>query len=376
MRNIILLQLILLMGACSSIQKNDQSNTITTLIEKPDFNYKIRSLPSEFNLFYFQDGNSETLPLEVEGFLANAYFYNEKINYKPKIKIIQVNNTQCNQNPNDTFSIVLDIRKNEANSSNISCLKKSSKASTFYISNKRKSLKGYKYIFIASRESEKEALIDQIQDQDTRFAVLDSEETNDAKQLIKAIEANDKKLIEIATYTQDVSSQDLFSNLMMADRSKERIRKLSRRLGSQISGESRVREDINTILLSVGLEEARNLKPALDYISGKDFKFFLLNSWKGNEAYKTRDVDLFLTINSDMPIMMPIQLPKFIPKTKRTRDFATGYDSFEILLLIFGGVNKSDFVYKGLTGKIKLGQQQIIRDPYVFKITNEGFEIL
>ena len=376
MRNIILLQLILLMGACSSIQKNDQSNTITTLIEKPDFNYKIRSLPSEFNLFYFQDGNSETLPLEVEGFLANAYFYNEKINYKPKIKIIQVNNTQCNQNPNDTFSIVLDIRKNEANSSNISCLKKSSKASTFYISNKRKSLKGYKYIFIASRESEKEALIDQIQDQDTRFAVLDSEETNDAKKLIKAIEAKDKKIIEIATYTQDVSSQDLFSNLMMADRSKERIRKLSRRLGSQISGESRVREDINTIFLSVGLEEARNLKPALDYISEKDFKFFLLNSWKGNEAYKTRDVDLFLTINSDMPIMMPIQLPKFIPKTKRTRDFATGYDSFEILLLIFGGVNKSDFVYKGLTGKIKLGQQQIIRDPYVFKITNEGFEIL
>ena len=376
MRNIILLQLILLMGACSSIQKNDQSNTITTLIEKPDFNYKIRSLPSEFNLFYFQDGNSETLPLEVEGFLANAYFYNEKINYKPKIKIIQVNNTQCNQNPNDTFSIVLDIRKNEANSSNISCLKKSSKASTFYISNKRKSLKGYKYIFIASRESEKEALIDQIQDQDTRFAVLDSEETNDAKKLIKAIEAKDKKIIEIATYTQDVSSQDLFSDLMMADRSKERIRKLSRRLGSQISGESRVREDINTIFLSVGLEEARNLKPALDYISGKDFKFFLLNSWKGNEAYKTRDVDLFLTINSDMPIMMPIQLPKFIPKTKRTRDFATGYDSFEILLLIFGGVNKSDFVYKGLTGKIKLGQQQIIRDPYVFKITNEGFEIL
>ena len=62
MRYIILLQLILLMGACSSIQKNDQSNTITTLIEKPDFNYKIRSLPSEFNLFYFQDGNSETLP--------------------------------------------------------------------------------------------------------------------------------------------------------------------------------------------------------------------------------------------------------------------------------------------------------------------------
>ena len=376
MRNIILLQLILLMGACSSIQKNDQSNTITTLIEKPDFNYKIRSLPSEFNLFYFQDGNSETLPLEVEGFLANAYFYNEKINYKPKIKIIQVNNTQCNQNPSDTFSIVLDIRKNEANSSNISCLKKSSKASTFYISNKRKSLKGYKYIFIASRESEREALIDQIQDQDTRFAVLDSEETNDAKKLIKAIEAKDKKIIEIATYTQDVSSQDLFSDLMMADRSKERIRKLSRRLGSQISGESRVREDINTIFLSVGLEEARNLKPALDYISGKDFKVFILNSWKGNETYKTKDVDLFLTINSDMPIMMPIQLPKFIPKTKRTRDFATGYDSFEILLLIFGGVNKSDFVYKGLTGKIKLGQQQIIRDPYVFKITNEGFEIL
>ena len=91
MRNIILLQLIILIGACSSIPKNDQNNTINTLIEKPDFNYKIRSLPSELNLFYFQDGNNETLPSEVEGFLANAYFYNEKISYKPKIRIIRVN---------------------------------------------------------------------------------------------------------------------------------------------------------------------------------------------------------------------------------------------------------------------------------------------
>ena len=78
MRNIILLQLIILIGACSSIPKNDQNNTINTLIEKPDFNYKIRSLPSELNLFYFQDGNNETLPSEIEGFLAMHIFITKR----------------------------------------------------------------------------------------------------------------------------------------------------------------------------------------------------------------------------------------------------------------------------------------------------------
>lgn len=376
MRNIILLQLIILIGACSSIPKNDQNNTINTLIEKPDFNYKIRSLPSELNLFYFQEGNNETLPSEVEGFLANAYFYNEKISYKPKVRIIKVKDTKCTQNPMDTFSIILDLKRSEYSPTNISCLNNSLNSNTFYISNKRTNLNVYKYNFIISRESEREALIDQINDRDIRFAVLDTKETNDAQKLITAIEARDKKVIETATHTKNVSSQDLFAGLLMADRSKERIRKLSRRLGTQITGDSRVRDDIDSIFISAGLKEARNLKPALDYISGKDYKVLILNSWKVNEAYNLKDVDLFHTLNSDMPIMMPIRLPQFIPKSKETRNFAIGYDSFEILMLIFSSVNKRDFVYKGLTGKIKLGQPEIERKPYVFKLTNEGLEIL
>ena len=56
----------------------------------------------------------------------------------------------------------------------------------------------------------------------------------------------------------------MFSEVLMVDRSKEILRKLSRRLSLEISGNPRTRKDIDTFVLSVGLDTARNLKPALE----------------------------------------------------------------------------------------------------------------
>ena len=77
-----------------------------------------------------------------------------------------------------------------------------------------------------------------------------------------------------------------------------------------------------------------------------------------------------------MPIMMPIQMPKFIAEENRTREFAIGYDAFEIILLRYGSVNSKNFIYKGLTGKLKLDRKETKRTPYLFKITDQGIEVL
>ena len=77
-----------------------------------------------------------------------------------------------------------------------------------------------------------------------------------------------------------------------------------------------------------------------------------------------------------MSIMMPINLPAYIPDIKRNRGFAVGYDSFEIVMLSFGGINTKDFLYKGLSGRIKINRKEVEREPYIFRMLDEGIEIL
>ena len=178
------------------------------------------------------------------------------------------------------------------------------------------------------------------------------------------------------TYNDETASQTMFSEILLVDRSKERIRKLSRRLSEKVTAISRSREDIDTFFLSLNLKEARNLKPAIDYISEKDFDIFILNSWNTNEKYQPLEKDLIGSIHSDMPIMMPILMPEYIAEVNRNREFAIGYDAFEIILLKYGSINSKNFIYKGLTGKISLDRKKYKRSPYLFEITDKGIKLL
>ena len=377
MKKEILLSIILIiLGSCASIPKDDLDNSLDTLIEKPNFNYQIKLLPDQFNIYYFEKNKEETIPSEIQGFLANLYFYRNKIQYSPKIKIIPINSSSCvNQKTRGGFSIVFDSSKMQ-NRKVGNCSEILPKSNTLYIANYPKNLEEFEYSLLVSRESEKKALINRIKDSDQRFIVIDSLETNDSEDLVNALNQKDKEIVEIASFTESVSSQDLFSDLMMADRSKDRTRKLSRRISRQLASDTRVRDDIDSFFLSVGLRDARNLKPALDYVSAKEFNVFMLNSWGQDEVYKDPENDLEGTFNSDMPIMLPILLPEYIPNTKRNRRFAIGYDSFEISMLLLGGVSTKNFIYKGLSGKIRINRKSIEREPYIFKIQNDGIELL
>ena len=73
---------------------------------------------------------------------------------------------------------------------------------------------------------------------------------------------------------------------------------------------------------------------------------------------------------------MPIEVPEFIKDENRSREFALGYDLFEIILMKYGDVNYRNYIYKGLSGKIVLEDKKVKRIPYLFKITDTGLEIL
>ena len=376
MKNIFLILIILLVSACSSIPKSSGSESSNTLIQKPQFNYKIKSLPQEINVFFYQKNENVLPPLEIQGFIANSYFYNSKIAYLPIIHLSPITDTRCEIEANTAnFNVVFHVSNKPMDRSYKECIQQLPKPKTFFVSNNLDEI-GFENTFIVSREEEKYELIHNISVNSSRFVVIDSKNNMDKNSIVNLLEDYKKEIVTSKTYENEVTGQSMFSEILLVDRSNERIRKLSRRLSEKVSADSRSREDIDSFFFSVDLRDARNLKPALDYISQKDFDIFILNSWNTNDKYQPLEKDLTGSINSDMPIMMPIQMPKFIDDENRTREFAIGYDAFEIILLRYGSINSRNFIYKGLTGKIKFDRGNNERSPYVFKITNEGIRVL
>ena len=376
MKNIFLVLSVLFVCACSSIPNSDKGMSPNTLIQKPNFNYKIKSLPRDINIYFAQGDNASDLPLAIQGFIANSYFYNDKISYKPNIYFSPIKNGKCKTNEQKADLIIaFDLSFNSGDTYYQECLKTLPKSKTLYVSNHSNAL-GFDKNFIITREEEKNKLIQELINSSTRFIVIDNESTSDKKDIKRLLEEFEKEVLETKTYNFSYSSQNLFAEILMLNRSEERIRKISRRLSKNISGVSRTRDDTDSFFLSVNLNEARSLKPALDYISEKNFNISILNSWSTNTPYKFLDKDLIGSINSDLPIMMPIKIPEYISEDKRSREFAIGYDVFEIMLLMNGSVNTNNFIYRGLSGRIKINKRQVLRSAYVFKITSQGIEIL
>jgi len=375
MKNKILILLIALISACSSIPKSDQRESIDTLFEKPEINYKTNSLPKVIKLYYLENNDNYRLPDEIKGFFENLYFYNSKINYQPKIILSSLNSKLCESNENIDLSIIFEIDPTNKIGQDYSCLGGLSNTKTLLISNNINSQLKFDNNFVISREQEKERLVNLISST-KGLVIIDSNKTLDKFNIAKSISEKNHRVVEQKTYGSKISSQDLFEDLLMANRSKERLRKLSRRLSRQIKGDARTREDIDAVFLSVGLNEARNLKPALDYIAENELPTFILSSWKNNISYKLKDDDLISSINSDIPFMMPIKVPLHLKRSKKTREFAIGYDAFEIIMLKYGTNNNQNYIYKGLTGKINPNNKKITREAYVFRISKEGIEIL
>tara|TARA_B100000530_G_scaffold156684_1_gene98418 strand:+ start:1545 stop:2675 length:1131 start_codon:yes stop_codon:yes gene_type:complete len=376
MKNNIIFVIILFISACSSLPKVEKSQSLNTLIQKPDFNYKIKSLPKSIKVYFSQTDEKSNLPLEVQGFIANAYTYKNKISYKPKISFSNFKAEECgNAGINEDLIIVLDFEDSSSDVRKEECLGILPKSKTLYVSNNGNDF-GFTNTFTTSREEEENQIIDHLSNSSKRIILIDSKKTLDKEKIRKSLQEIKKEVVASETYNSDLSSQDMFAKLLLVNRSQDRKRKLSRRISEPLKSDTRIREDIDTFFLSVDIQEARNLKPALDYISEKDFEVYVLNSWQTNGAYKLEDKDLVGSIHSDFPIMMPIKIPEIINEKVRSREFAIGYDLFEVILLKYGGVDYRNYQYKGLSGKIVLRDNKVKRTAYLFKITDKGLKIL
>tara|TARA_B100001540_G_scaffold316679_1_gene347199 strand:+ start:649 stop:1803 length:1155 start_codon:yes stop_codon:yes gene_type:complete len=375
--------ILLILFSCSSNPKNvTLSNFEERIIEKPQINYKLNSLPRDINVIYFSNSKStKPFPDEVKGLLTNFYSFSDKYKYFPKIRFINLHKA-------NSCSLVLDrsaynfiflLKDSFETTSYELCLNKFANRDVLLISDfdNRSALKNFRQ-FRVNRNDDKYKLINYMRSFSKTTMVIDNEITKDKYEIGKFWEEElNKETKEYKTFDKTESGQYIFSYLLLLEQSLKRKRKLSRMLSVDLNLQPRTREDIDALFLSVSTQEARSLKPALDYNYYEGMKVFLANDWKGDSQFLKNDKDLEDVISIDIPFMLPLPLPSDLNTlNNKTRNFAIGYDAFEIALLMEGSRNLNKTAYKGLTGKITFKDNTIKRNSIIFKIKNGKYEYL
>ena len=375
--------ILLILFSCSSNPKNvTLSNFEERIIEKPQINYKLNSLPRDINVIYFSNSKStKPFPDEVKGLLTNFYSFSDKYKYFPKIRFINLHKA-------NSCSLVLDrsaynfiflLKDSFETKPYELCLNKFANRDVLLISDfdNRSALKNFRQ-FRVNRNDDKYKLINYMRSFSKTTMVIDNEITKDKYEIGKFWEEElNKETKEYKTFDKTESGQYIFSYLLLLEQSLKRKRKLSRMLSVDLNLQPRTREDIDALFLSVSTQEARSLKPALDYNYYEGMKVFLANDWKGDSQFLKNDKDLEDVISIDIPFMLPLPLPSDLNTiNNKTRNFAIGYDAFEIALLMEGSRNLNKTSYKGLTGKITFKDNTIKRNSIIFKIKNGKYEYL
>lgn len=383
MKNLILGIILLFLFSCSSNPKNTiERNSEELLIEKPQINYKLNSLPKDINVIFFSNPKTQKpFPEEVKGLLTNYYSFSKKNKYFPNIKLIDLNTVNsCSMILNrDAYNFLFFLKNSVNNKPYDLCLNKFISRDTLIISDfdKQSVPNNYKS-FLVNRNDDKHELIRIMDSYSNDAMIIDSEFTEDKYEIGEFWKKEfNKEIVEYKTFYKTESSQSIFSNLLLLNQSLKRKRKLSRIISKDLDHKSRARQDIDALFLSVNTQEARNLKPALDYNYFKKIDVFLANDWEGDVEFLKIDKDLEGIISIDFPFMLPSQLPEDLKSFKnRSRNFAIGYDAFEIVLLIKGTRNLNKTTYKGLTGKITFENNDIERKSTIFRIKNGIYEYL
>ena len=383
MKNLLIGIIVLFLFSCSSNPKNTiERYQEELLIEKPQIDYKLNSLPKNINVIYFSDSIVRTgFPDEVKGFLTNYYAFSKKNEYFPNIQFINLKTVNsCSMIVNRAaYNLIFFLKGPVENKPSNLCLNKFENKNTLIISNfDNQPLPNNYKRFLISRNEDKYELIKLMNSYNNYAIIIDNEVTQDKYEIGKFWKREfNKEIAEYKTFDKKESSQVIFSSLLLLDQSLKRKRKLSRIISKDLEHELRTRQDIDALFLSVNVQEARSLKPTLDYNYFEGMNVFLANDWEGNFQFLKNDKDLDGVISIDIPFMLQSPLPGDLKAFKnKSRNFAIGYDAFELVLLTKGTRNLNKIVYKGLTGKITFKNKRIQRKSTIFKIKNGNYEFL
>ena len=225
---------VLILFSCSNNPKIlTERNPEQLLIEKPQINYKLKSLPKDINVIYFSDlNNKTTFPDEVKGLLTNYYSFSRKYKYFPNLNFIDLRNkNSCSLSlQRGAYNFVFLLEDTLVDSSNDLCLNKFLTNDSLFISDFiDQSIPNNLKKFLVSRQQDREELIKFMSLYSNKIIVIDNEATKDKYEIGRIWEKQFyKQVAEYRTINLKESSQEIFYDLLLLDQSNKRKRKLSR----------------------------------------------------------------------------------------------------------------------------------------------------
>ena len=330
-------------------------------IEKPGIKLNFNRLPNEINIFLLSFENPILTSELLNGLMNNYFYYKKEANYTPTLNIQDLSRKkieQCN---------FVEYRKNY---SLVFILDKSLENIPSDCKENLLSLRGLLILFdsdininnpnltqldVKRLNDSKDLLKYAREQEDKNSIIIDDLETKDKNLLKKIWKGLDGTTAKTTTAHEGIEDEDLLSKILLIEQSKVRGRKLSRAMSTPIEYIPRSRQDIDLLILSVSIAKARRLKPALEYNFAESIKVYLVPDWKSNANYTNLEKDLEGSIVIDMPFKLNslVTFPK-IEEENRNRLFATGYDAYELSILLSSSIKKRNFSFIGMTGKLSL----------------------
>tara|TARA_Y100001970_G_scaffold290274_1_gene423380 strand:+ start:33777 stop:34934 length:1158 start_codon:yes stop_codon:yes gene_type:complete len=350
-----------------------------SVLEKPSVNFASSLKPKSIEIYFYEANDNYIFPDYIVGFLDNYYFYQKSIGYSPKLKLINIHNKKDCSIENERTSYVVFFNIKTLNLLPTECVAWLAQNSNLIVSgDKNINLNSNNAsVFSISRKEERDKIIKFARKEYKRVILIDNKSTNDKTLLSKMWKNSGGVVLNSSSYEESAQTQEMIGKILFLERSNQRKRSLSRVLSEELQFTPRIRGDVDAILLSTMISEARDIRPTIEYSYGDKIPIFLITDWSSEDFYKLIEKDLSNVFISDMPIKFEgFNKKTFGNLALTTRSFGIGYDTYEIMLLNNTRGEKNGLIYKGLTGHIfKIGKD-FYRKPLLIKSEDNTFKFL
>ena len=378
---IISANLILFIGCSTNIPNNTFDSNKVIAIEKPEISYAPTKLPNSINVLLFDTEGLKEKEF-ISGLSVNYYYFKKQINYSPQISFLNIkefNKNNCDLKQRYMTTLIVYLTDDLLGSLDDVCLNNILKLKTVLIDATTFSMtyrQSQVVLNLNKKQEYKSLLVHARNNGSNNVLIIDEQKTSDKTTISEIWRELDGNVL--GSYTSSSkSSQNLLSIILLIESSKERSRKLSRALSTSLENFPRRRKDIDSIILSVSLEKARSLKPELEYNFGESLSVYLFPDWDNETFYLQKELDLEGIALIDLPWMLNSKAT-FIPElpTKRSRDFASGFDAYDIALLISNPSSSNYFKYIGMTGELIYRNGKLVRKSLKAEIKKGLFQMI
>ncbi len=229
---IISINLILLIGCSTNITNNTFDSNKVISIERPESSYDPTKLPETINVLLFDTEGLKEKEF-IRGLSVNYYYFKKQIDYSPDINFINFEdfvNNNCNLEQRLKTTLIVFLTDELSAALDNTCLNNISRLKTVLIdtADTSKINQQSQVVLNFDKKNDYRNLLEYAKSKGSNnVLIIDEEETYDKDILGEIWKELDGNVLGSYTFSSK-SSQNLLSNILLIENSKERSRKLSR----------------------------------------------------------------------------------------------------------------------------------------------------